>query len=88
MHYFTSVEIFFLIVGHTHNPIDRRFSVLARAIKSADFIGSVLAMQELFKFACKEEASSSHDLTVVQLTTYRDYVKFYAPVLNKAISNY
>ena len=62
--------------------------MLSRAIKKADFIGSVIAMQELFKLACRKESKTAVDTTVVHLTTYRDYVKFYAPVLKKAIANY
>ena len=87
--YLTSVELFFLIVGHTHNPVDRWFSILSRAIKKADFIGSILAMQALFVLACQQDAKRvGLDTTVIQLTTYRDYRKFYAPVLNDKISNY
>jgi len=44
---FDSVDIFFLIVGHTHASIDQYFSVLAKQITSCDFIGSPLALQAL-----------------------------------------
>lgn len=44
---FTAVDIFFLIVGHTHASIDQYFSVLAKQILSSDFIGSPLALHAL-----------------------------------------
>lgn len=84
--FFDAVEVFFLVVGHTHNPVDRWFSVLASSIGTADFIGSILAMQELFRYATnKSSYSDSCDTTVVQLTTYRDYRTFYEPVVNLKI---
>ena len=44
---FDSVDIFFLIVGHTHASIDQYFSVLAKQILSCEFIGSPLSLQAL-----------------------------------------
>jgi hypothetical protein len=44
---FDVVDIFFLIVGHTHASIDQYFSVLARQIYHCDFIGSPLALHSL-----------------------------------------
>ena len=44
---FDSVDIFFLIVGHTHASIDQYFSVLAKQILSCQFIGSPLALEAL-----------------------------------------
>jgi hypothetical protein len=85
--YFDYIEVFFLVVGHTHNPVDRWFSLLARSILAADFIGSTIAMQELFKLACRNELSLS-DPTVIEMHTYRDYRAFYEPVLNTEIHNF
>lgn len=45
---FDKVEIYFLIVGHTHASIDQYFSVLANQINRSDFIGSPLALEHLF----------------------------------------
>ena len=89
--YFTSLELFFLIAGHTHNPVDGWFSVLGRAIKDTDFIGSILAMQELFKYATiadEESDTQQRECAVVELKVYHDYNKFLRPVLNKEIKNY
>jgi hypothetical protein len=44
---FVTVDIFFLIVGHTHASIDQYFSVLAKQILSCEFIGSPLSLQAL-----------------------------------------
>jgi hypothetical protein len=44
---FDVVDIFFLIVGHTHASIDQYFSVLARQIYHCDFIGSPLSLHAL-----------------------------------------
>lgn len=47
--YFTKVEIFFLIVGHTHASIDQYFSVLSREILKTNFIGSPLSLEALLR---------------------------------------
>lgn len=36
------ILMFYLMVGHTHSSIDQYFSVLAHAINSTEFIGTVL----------------------------------------------
>jgi hypothetical protein len=45
--HFKVVEVFFLIVGHTHASIDQYFSKLAKQIHKAEFIGSPLALAAL-----------------------------------------
>ena len=88
--YFDTVEIFFLIVGHTHNSLDQWFSVLGKAIKSADFIGSVAALHELYKLAHKAEGGKDEQKAerVVQMTTFHDWRAYYDPVRNDSIHNY
>lgn len=44
---FDVVDVYFLIVGHTHASIDQYFSVLAKQILQCDFIGSPLALEAL-----------------------------------------
>ena len=46
--FFRMVEMYFLIVGHTHASIDQYFSVLSRDIAKTNFIGSPLALEALF----------------------------------------
>jgi hypothetical protein len=45
------IELYFLIVGHTHTPLDQYFSVLSRRIKSVRFVGSPASMRDLLKHA-------------------------------------
>ena len=45
--YFKKIEVFFLIVGHTHASIDQYFSILAREISKTNFIGSPLSLESL-----------------------------------------
>ena len=45
--HFDTVEIYFLIVGHTHASIDQYFSTLSNLIQSRNFIGSPLALEAL-----------------------------------------
>jgi hypothetical protein len=44
---FDTVDIFFLIAGHTHDSIDQYFSVMAKQTFSCEFIGSPLSLQAL-----------------------------------------
>lgn len=45
--HFQKIEVYFLIVGHTHASIDQFFSVLAGIILLCEFIGSPLALEAL-----------------------------------------
>ena len=44
---FEKISVNFLIVGHTHASIDQYFSVLSKAIKNAEWIGTPLALRKL-----------------------------------------
>ena len=44
---FREINFQFLVVGHTHASIDQYFSVLARKISKAYFLGSPLALEHL-----------------------------------------
>ena len=85
--YFDYILVIYLIVGHTHNPLDQWFSVLGKSIKNADFIGSVLALHELYKLLHKDDKENGA-VRVVQLETYHDWRKYYNPVRNDAIHHY
>ena len=89
--YFRKVEIFYLFAGHTHSPIDQNFSVVHNAINRSKFIGSTIAMHELFKVAhdIEDEKSKLSRITeVIPLDIYHDYVKWYEPVMNPLIRNH
>ena len=85
--YYDEIEVFFLIVGHTHNKLDQWFSVLSKAIKGAHFIGSVIALKALYKIAHAEEIDKQPQL-IHQLETYRDWRRLYRPILNSSIKHF
>ena len=64
----------YLIVGHTHNALDQWFSVLGKAIKGADFIGSVAALHKLYRLAHRVDGGHDEEKAerVIQMTTYHD----------------
>ncbi len=89
--YFRKVEMFYLFAGHTHSPIDQNFSVVHNAINRSKFIGSTIAMHELFKVAhdIEDEKSKLSRITeVIPLDIYHDYVKWYEPVMNPLVRNH
>jgi hypothetical protein len=98
---FDIVEIFFLIVGHTHASIDQYFSILAKRIKTKDFIGSPLALAALL--ACSQQSRilsgrpsednrkryvSSRPLDVKKLSAMFDLKSCLGPLINKSIQYY
>ena len=46
---FDIIEVNFLIVGHTHCSIDQYFSILSRGIRRCEFIGSPIALWNLYQ---------------------------------------
>jgi hypothetical protein len=75
-------------VGHTHNILDQWFSQLGKAVRAADFIGSVIALHALYKIAHPDDEKDKRPADCYQLRTYRDYRKYYDPVRNEDIKNY
>ena len=86
--YFDSIEMFFLLVGHTHNILDQWFGVLAAAIRKANFIGSFIALHELYKIAHEESSRNLRPKEVKQLEIYHDWKKRYGSVVNESIHNF
>ena len=86
--FFDSVEINFLIVGHTHASIDQYFSVIAKAIKNSYFIGTPIALMELIR-RCNIQLFGSHQQSIVRdIIVYYDIKKAFAPYLNSKIKYY
>jgi hypothetical protein len=83
--YFDEIEMFFLVVGHTHNILDQWFGVLARAIRKANFIGSALALHAIYKIAHAEKVEHLRPKVVHQIEVYHDFRKYYGPLLNEDI---
>ena len=51
---FASINVNFLMVGHTHSSIDQYFSQLSRVIGQAPFLGTHLALHHLLKTHLQE----------------------------------
>ena len=80
--YFDAIDMNFLIVGHTHSSIDQYFSVLSKAIKSAEFIGSPISLQALCSQAHKDRARPAVSR---QLDICYNIVDALKPYINKKI---
>jgi hypothetical protein len=66
--YFDLIELYFLIVGHTHTSLDQFFSVLSKILYNTKFVGSVASMKNLLLQAHSEEgdrATTSKHIPVV-----------------------
>jgi hypothetical protein len=85
--FFQEIEMMFLVVGHTHNILDQWFSVLGKAVRRAHFIGSVLALHELYKIAHSDDEAKK-PAHIYQLQTYHDWRRFYDPVRNPDIRHF
>lgn len=86
----SKVNINFLIVGHTHSNLDQYFSVYSKKIKRCEFIGSVLAMHELYDTAHSGKflhlRPRNHEYE--QLRFIHDWVAYFAPIVNTRIKWY
>ena len=80
---FDEVEIAFLIVGHTHASIDQYFSVIAKAIRKVEFIGTPIALLELIR-RC-HESSWGQSAVIREIKVYYDLKTMFEPYRNKRI---
>lgn len=89
--YFDIMEINFLIVGHTHSSIDQYFSVLSKAIDSAEWIGSPISLQALCSQAHKPTRGENDEIIDRrpsinrQIEVYYDVVSALKPYINDQI---
>lgn len=74
--HFDTIQVNYLIVGHTHGPIDQYFSVLSHKLYDQAFVGSPMALQCLFG-----ECESPQ--IVRQLWVHRDWKSWLHPYINK-----
>ena len=86
--YFDVIEMFFFVVGHTHNILDQWFGVLARAIRKANFIGTVLALHAIYKTAHADKVEHLRPKEVHQIEIYHDFRKYYSPLINEEIHHF
>ena len=77
------VHLSFLIVGHTHCNLDQNFSVLSKKIDDAAFIGSPLAMRELYGVAHKKERDRPK--LNIHLQYVYDWADHFKDIANKDI---
>jgi hypothetical protein len=93
------VNLNFLVVGHTHCNLDQEFSVHSKKINSSAWIGSPLAMQELYLNAHKESALLNNNddpenepaprkTLSFQLQYMFDWKSFFKPIVSKTIKYY
>ena len=77
------IHLSFLIVGHTHCNLDQNFSVISKKIDDAAFIGSPLAMRELYGVAHKKEKDRPR--LNIHLQYVYDWADHFKDVVNKDI---
>eukprot|EP01034_Spumella_vulgaris_P021246 gene21246-27263_t len=83
---FDEIEIAFLIVGHTHASIDQYFSVIAKAIRKVEFIGTPIALLELIR-RC-HESSWGQSAVIREIKVYYDLKTMFEPYRNKRLTDY
>lgn len=76
--YFESIQINYLIVGHTHGPIDQYFSVITNKLWDTPFVGSPMALQCLL-LECENPQINR------QLWVHRDWKAWLDPILNHSL---
>lgn len=79
------IDINFLIVGHTHGSIDQFFSVLAKAIDRAGFIGSPLALEKVVRSAFVNDPKGREVTIFRQIRTVYNYTYALKNVVNPNI---
>lgn len=77
------INLSFLVVGHTHCNLDQNFSVLSKRISDAVYIGSPLALHELYGGA-HSEVRHRPQLNI-QLQYVYDWSAHFKNVVNKEI---
>ena len=77
--YFAEVCLSFILVGHTHEDIDQRFSVISSTLKHHD----IDSMQELMKLIQKKASHIEAFTSAKHLEYVWDWKKFSTPYLYK-----
>ena len=96
--HFTKIEVFFLIVGHTHASIDQYFSVISRQIYWCNFLGSPLALEQLlsresfdmfsWSRAKTKVSVKAKPLLVRKISVVYNMNQALAPLINNTIKYY
>jgi hypothetical protein len=84
--YFSDVYINFLIVGHTHCPLDQTFSVVSRGLMRKAVILSPRVLYEVLKNAAKEPHQKPVVVKLVEkVFNFRDSCQYFINMVNKRI---
>jgi hypothetical protein len=81
--YFNKIEVYFLIVGHTHTHLDQWFGVLSKAFNQYENIFSPLKLQEIVGKAHSDPQQRPKKQTQVHVT--HAYTKLFEKFINKKI---
>lgn len=79
--FFDVIHVNFLIVGHTHTSIDQYFSLVSKAIKRCNFIGSPLSLRKLF-------GTVGDPLVNRKLSVFYNYKDWLEKVINTTLKWY
>ena len=82
--YFAEVYLSFLLVGHTHEDIDQRFSVISDTLKRH----GIDSMQELLELIQKGASHSEAFTKTRHLEYVWDWKKFSTPFLYRGLNTY
>ena len=80
--YFAEVYLSFLLVGHTHEDIDQRFSVISTTLKHHD----IDLMQELLELIQKRASHTEAFITMRHLEYVWNWKKFNTPYLYRVLT--
>jgi hypothetical protein len=98
--YFNKIEVFFLIVGHTHASIDQYFNVIAGEINWCAFLGSPLALEallmrkpivragECYSATLQTSRTKAKPLLVKKICVVYDMKTVLTPLINKSLKYY
>ena len=82
LRYFAEVYLSFLLVGHTHEDIDQRFSIIFGTLKRQD----IDSLQELLELIKKGASHTEAFATSRHLEYVRDWKEFITPYLYSGLN--
>jgi hypothetical protein len=77
LEYFQEVQLCFLIVGHTHEDIDQRFSIISNTLKRTN----IDSLKELLQLVEKGTSYKEAFVSTRHLENVRDWKSFITPHL-------
>ena len=84
LRYFAEVYLNFLLVGHTHEDIDQRFSVISRTLKRQD----IDSLQQLLELIKKGASHTEAFATSRHLEYVWDWKEFITPYLYSGLNTF